>query len=123
MLYTLTLWSTPCYIAVYNYREDGRIIELLLEHGYVRRGLANYIRPEDPFFDDLQEHGIKTLMGYSPHEKNNFLGFGLSSISFIENTFYLNKPKLKDYYQQIDQNEIPLQRKSSYRVHQSPILL
>jgi oxygen-independent coproporphyrinogen-3 oxidase len=89
--------------------------ELLVEHGYVRLGLANYIRPDDPFFHDLQERGIKSLMGYSPHEKIDFLGFGSTAISFINNTFYQNNIKLKDYFQQIDQNHIPLDENRSYR--------
>ncbi len=89
--------------------------DLLETHGYVKLGLANYIRTDDPFFHDLQERGIKSLMGYSPHEKINFLGFGSTSISFIDNTFYQNNIKLEEYYQQIDNNSVPLEGKRSYR--------
>ncbi len=92
--------------------------DLLVGQGYVRLGLDHYIRPDDPFFDELQANGIKSLMGYSPHKKNNVLGFGLTSVSFIDNTFYQNKHTLKDYFHQIDQNRLPLERNSSYRYNE-----
>jgi oxygen-independent coproporphyrinogen-3 oxidase len=88
---------------------------LLTEEGYVRLGLDHYIKSDDPFFDDLQKHGTKSLMGYSPSEKINFLGFGATAISFFDNTFYRNKSKVEDYFRQIDQNRLPLEGEKSYR--------
>lgn len=93
----------------------GKADELLTGQGFVRLGMDHYLKPDDPFLDDFRVHGAKTLMGYSPKEKVEFMGFGASAISFFDNTFYQNITRLKNYYQMMDQNQLPLEGKKSYK--------
>lgn len=89
--------------------------DILTECGYVRIGLDQYIKPEDPYFESLRKHGIRSLMGYSTNEKVSFLGCGATAISYFDNSFYMNSARLKEYYQQIDHNSVPLDGKRCYR--------
>lgn len=91
---------------------------ILTEHGYVRIGLDQYIRPEDPFFESMQKHSVRSLMGHSPTDKISFLGCGATAISFFDNSFYMNSARLKDYFQQIDQSHLPLDGKRCYCYNQ-----
>ena len=91
---------------------------ILTERGYVRTGLDQYIKPEDPFFDSLQKHSVRSLMGYSQNDKVSFLGCGATAISFFDNSFYMNSPRLEDYFQQIDHSRVPLEEKRCYRYNE-----
>ncbi len=91
---------------------------VLTERGYVRIGLDQYIKPEDPFFDSLQKHSVRSLMGYSQNDKVSFLGCGATAISFFDNSFYMNSARLEDYFQQIDQSRVPLDGKRCYRYNE-----
>ena len=88
---------------------------LLVKHGYTRLGLDHYLRADDPFLNDLQTNGSKTLMGYSQNDKVNYLGFGATAISFFNSTFYRNVSSLKNYYQMLDEDQLPVELKRSYR--------
>jgi len=87
---------------------------LLGQHGYTRLGLDHYLRADDPFLNDLQTNGSKTLMGYSQNDKVNYLGFGATAISFFSSTFYRNVSNLKNYYQMLDEDQLPVDLKRSY---------
>jgi oxygen-independent coproporphyrinogen-3 oxidase len=91
---------------------------ILTEWGYVRIGLDQYVKPEDPFFDSLQKHSVRSLMGYSQNDKVSFLGCGATAISFFDNSFYMNVARLEDYFQQIDQSRVPLEGKRCYRYNE-----
>ena len=92
--------------------------KILTEHGYVRIGLDQYIKPEDPFFNSMQKHSIRSLMGYSPTDKISFLGCGKTAISFFDNSFYMNSARSENYFQQIDQGLVPLEGKRCYRYNE-----
>jgi oxygen-independent coproporphyrinogen-3 oxidase len=88
---------------------------LLTNYGYIRLGLDHYLRADDPFLNDLQINGSKTLMGYSQNDKANYLGFGATAISFFDRTFYRNVSSLRAYYKMLDENQLPVELHRSYR--------
>ena len=50
---------------------------------------------------------FRNFMGYTTQTTQETVGLGLSSISYLENTFFQNHASLKDYYQSIEINTIP----------------
>lgn len=88
---------------------------LLISDGYVRLGLDHYLNAEDPFLEDLSTSGSKTLMGYSQNDKLNYLGFGATAISFFDKSFYRTVSSIKEYYQTIDADQLPVEIHRSYR--------
>ena len=92
-----------------------RADRLLVDNGYTRLGLDHYLSPDDPYLEDLQTSGSKTLMGYSQDDKLNYLGFGATAISFFDKSFYRTVASIKDYYGMLDAGQIPVELKRAYR--------
>ena len=92
-----------------------RADRLLVDNGYTRLGLDHYLSADDPYLEDLQNTGSKTLMGYSQDDKLNYLGFGATAISFFDKSFYRTVASIKDYYGMIDAGQIPVNLNRSYR--------
>ena len=92
-----------------------RADRLLVDKGYTRLGLDHYLSADDPYLEDLQTRGSKTLMGYSQDDKLNYLGFGATAISFFDKSFYRTVARLKDYYQMIDAGQLPVDLGRSHR--------
>ncbi len=92
-----------------------RADRLLVDKGYTRLGLDHYLSADDPYLEDLQTRGSKTLMGYSQDDKLNYLGFGATAISFFDKSFYRTVARLKDYYQMLDAGQLPVDLGRSYR--------
>ena len=92
-----------------------RADRLLVDNGYTRLGLDHYLSADDPYLEDLQNTGSKTLMGYSQDDKLNYLGFGATAISFFDKSFYRTVASIKDYYGMIDAGQIPVDLNRSYR--------
>ncbi len=72
-----------------------RADRLLVDKGYTRLGLDHYLSADDPYLEDLQTRGSKTLMGYSQDDKLNYLGFGATAISFFDKSFYRTVARLR----------------------------
>jgi oxygen-independent coproporphyrinogen-3 oxidase len=67
--------------------------------GYVNIGMDHYAKPEDPLVKAMQQGALqRNFQGYTADNNSNILGFGVSSISTIEDVVAQNPVKLKDYY-------------------------
>lgn len=51
--------------------------------------------------------GIKNTTKYSSITRDNYLGFGLSSVSLLSNSFKVNTFSLDDYIKRVNENELP----------------
>jgi len=52
----------------------------------------------------------RNFQGYSTFADTNMLAFGVSSIGFINNSYYQNEKILENYYLDIDNKELPVAR-------------
>ncbi len=81
---------------------------MLLANGYSAIGMDHFAKHSD---DMAKAYHNKTLhrnfMGYTLKPADEYLGFGVSSIGFISNTFSQNNHDLNAYYTALDNNEIP----------------
>ncbi len=84
---------------------------MLLDAGYVHIGMDHFILPEDELAV-AQANGKlrRNFMGYTVKAAQDWVGFGMSAISFIENTFTQNIAKIKSYQAGIETNGLAIER-------------
>ncbi|MGJ8680121.1 oxygen-independent coproporphyrinogen III oxidase [Paraglaciecola sp.] len=73
--------------------------------GYELIGMDHFAKPNDELAI-AQKNGVlhRNFQGYTTLKNCNLLGFGVSAISSVDNTFSQNNKVLKDYYQHIEQD-------------------
>lgn len=78
-------------------------LAVFVEHGYVAIGMDHFAKPNDDLAQ-AQQSGLlhRNFQGYTTLGNSNLLGFGVSSISSIGNSFSQNYKSLTDYYASID---------------------
>lgn len=52
----------------------------------------------------------RNFMGYTVKPADEYIGLGLTSISFLENTFIHNHKALPEYYRLLEENTLPVER-------------
>ena len=84
-------------------------IEYLLSHGYVYIGMDHFALPDDPLaLAQKDDHLYRNFQGYSTHAQCDIIGLGLSSIGSIGACFSQNTKDLQQYFQLLDNNQIPV---------------
>lgn len=92
-----------------------RLLELsinkLTQAGYVFIGLDHFAKPDDSLVKH-QEQGTlyRNFQGYSTFSDCDLLGFGISSISQINNAYSQNQKARDRYYKAIDNQELAIAR-------------
>jgi oxygen-independent coproporphyrinogen-3 oxidase len=80
-----------------------------MEHGYVPIGMDHFSLSTDSL---LQAHKDKKLtrnfQGYSIQLAEDMLGFGITSIGFLENAFFQNLKEISLYETSLEKKEIPI---------------
>ncbi len=85
--------------------------EMFAVHGYKKVGIDHFVKANNPLYQAAcKQKVIKDFMGYSVDQRRSFIGFGNAAISFLGNNFYHNTIILKDYYQQLDEEQLPLEK-------------
>jgi oxygen-independent coproporphyrinogen-3 oxidase len=89
----------------------GLTIEKLTAAGYVYIGMDHFARPDDELAL-AQRNGTlqRNFQGYSTHGDCDLIGFGMSAISHVGNTFSQNARDLPVYYGSIDAGRVPVVR-------------
>jgi oxygen-independent coproporphyrinogen-3 oxidase len=126
----------PDRIAIYNYahlphlfKPQRRIIEedlpsseakldmlslcikKLIEAGYVYIGMDHFARPTDDLAVAQRQGRLhRNFQGYSTHAESDLVSCGVSAISSVAATYSQNVKTLEEYYDQIDKNELPIER-------------
>ncbi len=86
-------------------------IARLTDAGYVYIGMDHFARPDDELAIAQREGKLyRNFQGYSTHAECDLLGFGITSISSVNDCFAQNLKELDDYYPRIDANELPIFR-------------
>ena len=86
-------------------------IQELTEQGYVFIGMDHFAKPNDELAIAQQNSALKrNFQGYTTKPEAELYGFGLTSISMLEDTYAQNYKRLKEYYQAIDQGILPVSK-------------
>ena len=83
----------------------------LQEAGYVYIGMDHFALPDDELaLAQEQGHLYRNFQGYSTHAHCDLLGFGVSAIGSVGNTYAQNVKDLDSYYAAIGEGRLPIER-------------
>ncbi|MEC4895012.1 MAG: oxygen-independent coproporphyrinogen III oxidase [Oscillatoria sp. PMC 1051.18] len=86
-------------------------IDELTEKGYVFIGMDHFAKPNDELAIAQREGKLhRNFQGYTTKPESDLFGFGISSISMLQTVYAQNNKRLKDYYQAIDSEILPLEK-------------
>lgn len=82
-----------------------------LAAGYVGIGMDHFACAHDPLAKALHTQTLsRNFQGYSLALSHDMMGLGVTSIGYIENTYFQNVKKIDEYAQWIHQNKFPVER-------------
>lgn len=82
-----------------------------LQSGYKGIAMDHFALTDDEMAIAFDEKRLyRNFMGYTVKPADEYIGFGVSSIGFLENTFAQNIKILKDYYETLDDGRLPIER-------------
>jgi len=86
-------------------------MDKLTSAGYVFIGMDHFARPDDELAIALQHNTLqRNFQGYSTHADTDMLSFGVSSIGYINNSYYQNVKDIDSYYNLLDNQQLPILR-------------
>jgi oxygen-independent coproporphyrinogen-3 oxidase len=87
------------------------VVERLTRAGYEWIGLDHFARPADPLAGAARAGMLqRTFMGYTERAAPHLLGFGASSIGWVNGRFAQNEPALKLYGERLLAGTLPVVR-------------
>jgi len=89
----------------------GLCIRQLNAAGYVYIGMDHFAKPDDELAV-AQRQGLlhRNFQGYSTHAESDLIACGVSAISSVGMCYSQNTKTLDDYYDHLDQGELPIVR-------------
>lgn len=82
-----------------------------LEVGYSAIGMDHFALEEDQMTKAYNAGVLhRNFMGYTLQHTTNFIGLGVSSIGFVNESYIQNTKQLKRYYQMLDAGKFPVER-------------
>ncbi|WP_133469556.1 oxygen-independent coproporphyrinogen III oxidase [Paraglaciecola marina] len=86
-------------------------INTLRQQGYELIGMDHFAKANDELAI-AQKKGVlhRNFQGYTTFKNCNLLGFGVSAISAVDNTYSQNCKVLKEYYQSIDEGQQAIEK-------------
>lgn len=86
-------------------------IDQLTHHGYVFIGMDHFAKPNDELTIAQQAGQLhRNFQGYTTQPESDLLGFGMTSISMLQDVYVQNHKHLKDFYRSIDAQELPIEK-------------
>jgi len=86
-------------------------VEMLTAAGYVHIGVDHFALPDDDLARALANGTLhRNFQGYSTHAACDLVGFGMSAIGHIGDTFSQNAKDLVGYYAALDGGRLPVAR-------------
>ena len=83
----------------------------LTQNDYVFIGMDHFAKPDDELAIAQQKGELhRNFQGYTTQPESDLLGFGMTSISMLQDVYTQNHKRLKDFYQAIDFHQIPLEK-------------
>jgi len=85
-----------------KYRLFATAIERFTGSGYRQIGMDHFALPDDELTQALDDGRLyRNFMGYSVQSAPDMIGFGMSSIGYVNSGFYQNISKLNEYNRQV----------------------
>lgn len=85
--------------------------EVLASAGYVYIGMDHFARPDDELAVAQRDGTLyRNFQGYSTHADCDLLGFGVTSIGMVGDTYAQNVKTLEEYYERIDRGDLAVFR-------------
>lgn len=82
-----------------------------MEGGYTAIGMDHFALPSDSMAEAYRSKKLtRNFQGYSVQLAEDLLGFGVTSISFLENSYFQNIKDLTAYQTAVAQGKIPIER-------------
>ncbi|MCA9406522.1 MAG: oxygen-independent coproporphyrinogen III oxidase [Candidatus Omnitrophica bacterium] len=82
-----------------------------LESGYQAIAMDHFALITDEMAKAYNDQRLyRNFMGYTVKPADEYIGLGVSSIGFVENTFVQNHKVLPEYYRQLDAGHLPVER-------------
>ena len=82
-----------------------------LNSGYLQIGMDHFVLPDDELARALSQGKLRrNFMGYTVKAAQDWLGFGMSSISYVNHSFAQNVKSLKEYQSSIEKSRLPIER-------------
>jgi len=86
-------------------------MDKLAAGGYVFIGMDHFAKPNNELtIAQRKGHLHRNFQGYTTKAGSDLFGFGITSISMLEDLYIQNHKKLKDYYQALDAGILPLEK-------------
>ena len=86
-------------------------IERLTAAGYEHIGMDHFARPSDPLVAARDNGSLhRNFQGYTTHAETDLIGFGVSAIGHVGNTFTQNHRDLAAWEDEIDAGRVPVFR-------------
>jgi len=86
-------------------------IEKLTTAGYVYIGMDHFAKPDDELAIAQRDGNLyRNFQGYSTHADCDLVALGITAIGKVGNTFSQNVKTLEEYYERIDNDQLPIYR-------------
>lgn len=83
----------------------------LTEQGYVFIGMDHFAKPDDELAIAQQQGKLhRSFQGYTTQPESDLLGFGITSISMLQDVYAQNHKTLKAFYNALDEEIMPIEK-------------
>ncbi len=86
-------------------------IEELTLNDYQFIGMDHFAKPDDELSIAQREGQLhRNFQGYTTKPESDLIGFGVTSISMLNDVYVQNYKRLKEFYRAIDENRLPIEK-------------
>ena len=83
----------------------------LLDAGYIYIGLDHFSRPDDELNKARQDQSLhRNFQGYTTRAECDLIGFGVSAIGKVGDSYSQSVRTIKEYYQLLDEGKLPVEK-------------
>ncbi|MBR7793750.1 oxygen-independent coproporphyrinogen III oxidase [Undibacterium sp. FT147W] len=83
----------------------------LLDAGYIYIGLDHFSRPDDELNKARQDQSLhRNFQGYTTRAECDLIGFGVSAIGKVGDSYSQSVRTIKEYYQLLDEGMLPVEK-------------
>lgn len=95
--------------------EKLRILQMtiaeLTSSGYVFIGMDHFAKPDDELAVAQRQGQLhRNFQGYTTQPESDLFGFGMTSISMVQDVYVQNQKRIRDFYKAVDAGEFPIER-------------
>jgi oxygen-independent coproporphyrinogen III oxidase len=85
-------------------------IEELTGNGYVFIGMDHFAKPDDELAIAQRQGELhRNFQGYTTQPESDLLGFGMTSISMLQDVYVQNHKRIQDFYRAVDADILPIE--------------